>query len=104
MTESDPERAAAIQQVTGLAQVLYDALESQNTGQIMTAQQNLTKAAETIWAKVEGDAAITSHEKALLRLLADGAIKELPERIKDPANYAKIKQDLRLLKSSASLF
>jgi len=103
MAEINPERTAAIQQIAVLGQALYDALESQNTGQILVAQQNLTKAAEMIWAKAENDTTLTGREKAFLRLLAGAAIKELPERIKDPANYAKIKQDLRLLKSSAGL-
>lgn len=103
MTEIDPERDSVIQQVTVLAQALYDALESQNTGQILAAQQNLTTSVETIWTKVESDATVTRREKAFLRLLAGAAIKELPERIKDPANYAKIKQDLRLLKTSVEL-
>ena len=103
MTEITPERAAVIQQVTVLAQALYDALESQNTEQILAAQQNLTTAVETIWPRVESDATVTGREKGFLRLLAGAAIKELPERIKDPANYAKIKQDLRLLKTSVEL-
>jgi hypothetical protein len=103
MAEINPERAAAIEQITALGQALYDAIESQNTGQILIAQQNLTAAAETIWAKVEGDTTLTGREKAVLRVLAGAAIKELPERINDPANYAKIKQELRLLKMSADL-
>ncbi len=103
MTEINPERAAVIQQVTVLAQALYDALESQNTEQILVAQQNLTTSVETIWPRVESDATVTGREKAFLRLLAGAAIKELPEKIKDPANYAKIKQDLRLLKTSVEL-
>lgn len=103
MTEITPERATAIQQVTVLAQALYEALESQNTGQILVAQQNLTTAVETMWPRVESDTTVTGREKAFLRLLAGAAIKELPERIKDPANYAKIKQDLRLLKTSVEL-
>ena len=52
---------------------------------------------------VENRADITAREKGILRLLAGAAIKELPEMIKDPANYAKIEQDLRLLKSSLAL-
>lgn len=103
MAEINPERAAIIQQITVLGQALYDALESQNTEQILVAQQNLTTVVETIWAKVEGDAALTGREKAVLRVLAGAAIKELPEKIKDPANYARIKQELRLLKTSAEL-
>lgn len=103
MVEITPERAAAIQQVTMLAQALYDALESQNTEQILVAQQNLTIAVETMWPSVENDATISGREKAFLRLLAGAAIKELPEKVKDPANYTKIKQDLRLLKTSVEL-
>jgi hypothetical protein len=97
MVEINPERAAIIQQITVLGQVLYNAIESQDTGQILVAQQNLTTVAETIWAKVEGDATLTGREKAVLRVLAGAAIQELPERIKDPANYARIKQELRLI-------
>ncbi len=103
MAEINPEREAAIQQITVLGQALYDALESQNTEQILIAQQNLTGAAETLWARVEGDATLSGREKAVLRVLAGAAIKELPEKIKDPANYTKIKQELRLLKTSAEL-
>lgn len=103
MTENFPERADAIQQITGLAQTLYEALESQNSEQILTAQQNLSATAEALWANVEGRTDISAREKGVLRLLAGAAIKELPEKIKDPANYARIKQDLRLLKSSLVL-
>lgn len=103
MTEINPEREAAIQQITALGKALYDALEGQNTGQILIAQQNLTAAVEKLWAKAEGDANLTGREKAVLRVLAGAAIKDLPEKIKDPANFAKIKQELRLLKTSAEL-
>ena len=103
MAEINPERAAVIQQISVLGQALYDALESQNTEQILAAQQNLTTVVETIWVKVEGDATLTGREKAVLRVLAGAAIKELPEKIKDPANYARIKQELLLLKTSAEL-
>ncbi len=103
MTESIPERYDALQQFSGLAQALYDALESQNSEQILIAQQNLSTAAEALWANVEGRTDISAREKGVLRLLAGAAIKELPEKIKDPANYARIKQDLRLLKSSLVL-
>ncbi len=103
MTEIRSKHAAVIQQLTALAQNLYDALENQNTDQILSAQQNLTSAIETLWPMVESDETVTSRERAFLRLLAGAAIKELPDRIKDPANYPKIKQDLRLLKTSAEL-
>lgn len=103
MPENIPERANAIQQITVLAQALYDSLESQNTEQILTAQHNLSATAEALWARVESRTDISAREKGILRLLAGAAIKELPEKIKDPANYAKIKQDLRMLKSSLVL-
>lgn len=103
MTENNPEIAVAIQQISVLGQSLYEALESENTEQILIAQQNLTTTAEMLWVRAESGATITAREKAILRLLAGAAIKELPEKIKDPHNYAKIKQDLRLLKSSVVL-
>jgi hypothetical protein len=86
-----------------LAQALYDALESQNREQILAAQENLSIAAEALWASAESRTDITAREKGILRLLAGAAIKELPEKTKDPANHTKIKQDLRLLKSSLAL-
>lgn len=103
MTENIPERADAIQQISMLAQALYDALESQNSEQILAVQQNLSTAAETLWASIENRTDITTREKGILRLLVGATVKELPEKIKDPANYDKIKQDLRLLKSSLVL-
>lgn len=103
MTENISERAEAIQQISVLAQALYDALESQNSEQILNAQQNLSTAAATRLTRVESRTDIAAREKGIPRLLAGAAIKELPEKIKDPANYAKIKQDLRLLKSSLVL-
>ncbi len=103
MSTIDPERAAAMQQVTALTQVLYEALERQDSRQILMAQQNLTIAAEMIWAHVEHDANISGREKALVRMLAGAAIKELPVTIQNPANYPKIQRDLRVLKSSLVL-
>lgn len=103
MTEISPERTAIIQQVSVLVQELYDALESQNIEQILAAQQNLTRVVETFWAEAEGDAALAAREKAVLRVLAGAAIKDLPEKVKEPANYARIKQELRLFKISAEL-
>lgn len=103
MTENSPERAAVIQQISKLAQALYEALDSQNREQILAAQKNLSAAAEAVWARVDADAALSGHDKAIVRLLADAAIKELPVKIQDPANYAQIKHELRLLKSSLVL-
>jgi hypothetical protein len=103
MSNIDPEQAAAIQQVTALAQVLYEALERQDSQQILSAQQNLTAVIEMIWTRVNQDAGVSGRDKAILRLLAGGAIKELPVAIQDPANYPKIQHDLRMLKSSLVL-
>lgn len=103
MTDNAPERTAAIQQVLTLAEELYEALESQNSESILAAQQSLSTTAEAMWLMVEGDASLTAREKGVVRLLAGAAIRELPEKIKDPANYATIKKDLRLLKASVAL-
>jgi hypothetical protein len=51
----------------------------------------------------ERAATVTGREKAILRLLAGAAIKELPEKNKDSAYDAKIKREWRLLKTSAGL-
>ncbi len=103
MSNIDPEQAAAIQQVTMLAEVLYGALERQDSQQILNAQQNLTAAAEMIWTRVDQDASFPGRDKAILRVLAGAAIKELPVAIQNPANYPKIQHDLRVLKSSLVL-
>jgi hypothetical protein len=103
MSNIDPEQAAAVHQVTALAQVLYEALELQDPQQILSAQQNLTAVAEMFWTRVNQDASVSGRDKAILRLLAGGAIKELPVAIQDPANYPKIQHDLRVLKSSLVL-
>ncbi len=103
MSSLEPERAAVVQQVTALAQVLYEALERQDAAQIQSAQQNMTAVAELIWAHVDQDAGIAGRDKAMVRLLADAAIKDLPMAIQSPANYPKIQRDLRMLRSSLML-
>lgn len=103
MTEVTPEQTAAIQKITTLAHALYEAFDTQDTQQILTAQKNLSAAAEVLWARANNDERISGHDKAILRLLAEAAIKELPQKIQDPANYPQIKHELRLLKSSLVL-
>lgn len=103
MTEFRSERDAAVQQIVKLAQILYEALDSQNAQQILTAQQNLSAIAEMMLAQIDREADLSGRDKAILRLLAEAAIKELPMKIQDPANYPQIRRDLRLLKSSLVL-
>ena len=103
MEEENSERAFVIQQASALTLALYDALESQDAERIRDAQQNLTAAAEFIWAQLNSATNIPNQDKAIARLLAGGAIQELPHLIQDPANYPKIKRELRLLKSSITL-
>ncbi len=103
MSTIDPERAAVVQQVSALAQVLHEALDRQDAAQIQSAQQNMTAVAELIWARVDQDAGIAGRDKAMVRLLAGAAIKDLPMAIQSPANYPKIQRDLRMLKSSLML-
>ena len=103
MTDNTPDRAVAIQQLSTMAQTLYEALESQDIEQILTAQQSLSATVETIWAMLDGSTTLSAPDKAIVRLLAGAAMQELPEKIKDPANHGTIKKDLRLLKSSAAL-
>lgn len=98
-TTLDP---ALVEHVTGLAQALVGAIEAGDQAQILTAQQNLTRTAEALWAKYDSEAH-ASKEKAIARLLADMAVRELPRDIQDPANYPQILHKLRLLKSSLVL-
>lgn len=103
MPNFDPELTAAVQQVTALIQVLDEALERRDSQQILNTQQNLTAVAEMIWTRVDHDAIVSRRDKAIARLLADAAIKELPVAIQDPANYPRIQRELRVLKSSLAL-
>ncbi len=103
MTETIPDRAMAIQSITGLVQAFYAALESQNPQQIQATQQSLSAVAEMVWTQASGDPHLSAQDKAIVRLLAEGAIRELPVKIKDPANYPQIRRELRLLKSSLLL-
>ncbi len=104
MSKMTPEQAEVIAGITGLAQELYATLDGgQSREQILSAQQDLTAAAELVWARAEGDASISSQDRAIVRLLTGAALKELPEMIQDPANYDRIKKQLRLLKSSLVL-
>ncbi len=103
MEKTNPDRSAAVQQITALTQNLSEALDSTNPQRIVNMQQNLTAAAEMIWAYVEHDPEISGKDKAVVRLLANGAIQELPQLVQDPANYPKIKRELRLLRTSLAL-
>ena len=103
MPNFDPELTAAVRQVTALVQVLDEALERRDSQQILSAQQELTAVGEMVWNRLDQDAGVSSREKAIVRLLAGAAIKELPVAIQDPANYSKIQRDLRVLKSSLVL-
>ncbi len=102
MPNFNPEQAALMEQVTALVQALDEALERRDSQQILSAQQNLTAVAETIWARLD-QANLSGREKAIVRLLAGAAIKELPVTIQDPANYPRIQRELRILKSSLVL-
>lgn len=103
MTEFISEKDAAVQQIIKLAHELYEALDSEDLQQILTAQQNLSAVAEMVLVQIDNEADLSGRDKAIVRLLAEAAIKELPLRIQDPANYPQIKRDLRLLKSSLVL-
>lgn len=51
MTKATPEQVAVIQGIIAMAQVLYEALDGQDRQQILAAQQNLSAAAELVWAR-----------------------------------------------------
>ncbi|MCL4299129.1 MAG: hypothetical protein KJ077_25560 [Anaerolineae bacterium] len=103
MTELNPTYTAAIQQISTHLQALCNAIDSDNTQRILTAQKELTTTTEAIWSHIE-NGPIPSRDKALARLLADAALKELPKEIQNPANYPRIQRELRLLKRSLELW
>ncbi len=90
------------QRMFGLAHALYQALETGERDKILAAQQNLSAAAEDVWAQYD-QAHPASKEKAVFRLLAEMTINDLPKEIQDPANYGKIQHQMRLLKNSLSV-
>jgi len=92
-----------LHQIAELAHALADAIHSGDQTLILSAQQALTEEARYDWAIIEQRSDLTPKDKALARLLADMALKELPTLIQDPANYPVILSRLRLLKSSMAL-
>lgn len=103
MTQLPPQYAAALQPVSTRLQALCDAIDSGDTQRILTTQKELTTAAEAIWSHIENDS-LPGRDKALARLLAGGALKELPQEIQDPANYPRMQRELRLLKRTLELW
>jgi hypothetical protein len=90
------------EKATHLAHQLYEAIDTGNREQILAAQAELSAFTDAIWQRID-HADISPKEKAIARLLAEMAIKELPEKIQDPANYHEIQHQLRLLKNSLVL-
>ncbi len=71
-----------------------EALDSQDRSRILSAQQDLSAAAERVWARVERDASFSCAERAFVRVMSGAAIGELPRDIQDPANYRRIQHHL----------
>lgn len=103
MTELNPQYTAALQHLSTRLQALSNAIDSGDAQRILTTQKELTAAAEAIWSHIENDS-LSGWDKALARLLAEGALKELPGDIQDPANYPRMQRELRLLKRSLELW
>lgn len=103
MTELNPQYTAALQQLITRLQALCDAIDSGDAQCILTAQKKLTATAEAIWSHLENEP-IPSRDKALARLLAGGALEDLPKEIQDPTNYPRLQRELRLLKRSLELW
>jgi hypothetical protein len=101
MTQLTPQYAAALQPVSTRLQALCDAIDSGDTQRILAAQKELTATTEAIWSHIENDS-LPGRDKALARLLAEGALKELPGAIQDPANYPRIQRELRQLRQGSS--
>lgn len=91
-----------LNKIVELAHILAGAVESGERERILAAQQALTHEVEMDWAAFEASEA-SPRDKAVARLLAAGAIHELPEKIQNPANYPEILKNLRLLKNSLVL-
>ena len=91
-----------IEHLTDLAQALANAIESGETTQISATQHNLSHTVEALWAKYDSETTSGKY-KAVVRLLADMTIHDLPKDIQDPANHPQILRRLRLLKNSLVL-
>ena len=90
-------------QLSLLANNLLDALESNDQAKAFIAQQALTGAVNTLWNEAEA-IDIDPKVKAISRLVAGWAMTELPNQIKDPANNAAIKRELKLFQRSLMMF
>jgi len=86
-----------------LANTLLDALENNDRAQAFIAQQALTGAVNILWNEAEV-IDIDPKVKAISRLVAGWAKTELPNQIKDPANNATIKRELKLFQRSLMMF
>jgi hypothetical protein len=90
------------EKMNDLAHQLYAAIEGGDREQILTAQKALSAAVEALWERID-HSELTPKDKAVARLLAGAAVKDLPEKIQDPVNYPQILHELRLLKNSLVL-
>jgi len=95
------EKLAHIEQ---LAYALGDAIHSGEREKILAAQQALTAEAIMDWEQIQQSEEFSPKDKALARLLAGAAIKDLPTEIQDPKNYPQILTRLRLLKNTMQAF
>jgi len=78
---------------------LLDTLETGDQAKTLTAQQAFTGTVATLWnAREEID--IDSKTKAILRLVADWVMNELPRQIQERTNYVEIKRELKLFQRS----
>jgi hypothetical protein len=100
-TDSDQAKT----QLGNLIGNLLNTLESGDTARIRESQQALSSTIITFWSAVEENASgIEPGNKAISRLVAGWAAHELPWQVHDPANYAEIKRQLKILQRSLILF
>ncbi len=99
-TRIPPERLA---RASSLAEALVEAIHSGNRERILAAQAALSDEARDDWTIIEEQSDLSTKDKAIARLVAEMALKELPRDIHDPANYPVILSRMRLLKNSLVL-
>lgn len=90
-------------QLSLLTKDLLDAIENDDRAKASVAQQEFTGTIATLWNATE-EIGVDPKIKAILRLVAGWAIKELPKQIQDPVNDETIQHELKLFQRSLMVF
>jgi hypothetical protein len=90
-------------QLSLLTRALLDAIETGDRPRALVAQQEFTGTIATLWNATE-EIGVDPGIKAILRLVAGWAMKELPAQIQDPVYDETIRRELKIFQRSLTVF